>query len=142
MLHRSGSRKGRGMSAPNYARLVLASVTLVLALWLMVGCGGGSDKKTLEIADIGWTENTAVAALTKVLLEQELGYDRVTIHSTSLNSTYDSVAKGDLDAFQDVWLPNQRDLLGVVKDRVELLEDWYEGQTKQGIAVPSYMDTM
>jgi glycine betaine/proline transport system substrate-binding protein len=51
-------------------------------------------------------------------------------------------AKGELDAFQDVWLPNQRDLLGGVEDRVELLEDWYEGQTKQGIAVPSYMDTM
>ena len=130
-----------GMSAPTYTRLVLVSVTLVLALWLMVGCGGGSDKKTLEIADIGWTENTAVAALTKVLLEQELGYDRVTIHATALNSTYDSVAQGDLDAFQDVWLPNQRDLLGGVQDRVELLEDWYEGQTKQGIAVPNYMDT-
>ena len=112
-----------GMSAPTYTRLVLASVTLVLALWLMVGCGGGSDKKTLEIADIGWTENTAVAALTKVLLEQELGYDRVTIHNTALNSTYDSVAKGDFDAFQDVWLPNKRDLLGGVQDRVELLED-------------------
>ena len=55
---------------------------------------------------------------------------------------YDSVANGDLDAFQDVWLPNQRNLLSGVEDDVELLEFWYQGQTNQGIGVPSYMDTM
>ena len=54
---------------------------------------------------------------------------------------FDGVAKGDLDAFQDVWLPNQRDLLGSVEDDVELLGPWYQGQTKQGIGVPSYMNT-
>ena len=40
-----------------------------------------------------------------------------------------------------MWLPNQQDLLGSVEDDVELLGPWYQGQTEQGIAVPSYMDT-
>jgi glycine betaine/proline transport system substrate-binding protein len=53
---------------------------------------------------------------------------------------FEGVAEGDLDAFQDVWLPNQQDLLGSVEDDVELLGPWYQGQTEQGIAVPSYMD--
>src|SRR5215208_4567429 len=109
---------------------------------LLTGCGGGSSGsgKTLDIADIGWTENTAIAAITKVLLEEELGYEEVTIHTPDLNSVYDSVAKGDLDAFQDVWLPNQQDLLERVEGDVVQLGFSYQGQTKQGIAVPSYMD--
>jgi glycine betaine/proline transport system substrate-binding protein len=75
-----------------------------------------------------------------VLLEEELGYEEVTINTTDLNSVYDGVAQGDLDAFQDVWLPNQQDLLSSVEDDVEHLTFSYQGQTEQGIAVPSYMD--
>jgi glycine betaine/proline transport system substrate-binding protein len=115
-------------------------VLLVVAALLAVGCGGGDGGKTLEIADIGWTENTAISALTKVLLEEELGYERVTVNTSDLDSVYEGVAGGNLDAFQDVWLPNQQDLLGSVEDDVELLGPWYQGPTKQGIGVPSYME--
>ncbi len=114
---------------------------LVVGALLTAGCGGGGDGgKALEIADIGWTENTAISALTKVLLEEELGYERVTVNTSDLDSVYEGVAGGNLDAFQDVWLPNQQDLLGSVEDDVELLGPWYQGQTNQGIGVPSYMD--
>ncbi len=115
---------------------------LTVLVSLLIGCGGGSSGsgKTLDIADIGWTENTAIAHLTKVLLEEELGYEEVTINTTDLDSVYDGVAQGDLDAFQDVWLPNQQDLLSSVEDDVEHLTFSYQGQTEQGIAVPSYMD--
>lgn len=114
---------------------------LVVSTLLAAGCGGaGSGGETLEIADVGWTENTAIAVLTKVLLEEELGYEEVTVHTSDLDSVYEDVAEGDLDAFQDVWLPNQQDLLGNVEDDVELLGPWYQGQTKQGIGVPSYME--
>ena len=110
---------------------------------LATGCGGSgaSGSKTLDVADIGWTENTAIAQLTKVLLEEELGYEEVTIHVSELDSVYEDVAEGDLDAFQDVWLPNQRGLLESVQDNVEQLSFSYEGETEQGIAVPTYMDT-
>ena len=114
---------------------------LAVVALLAAGCGGGDDGgKTLEIADIGWTENTAISALTKVLLEEELGYERVTVNTSDLDSVYEGVARGNLDAFQDVWLPNQQDLLGSVEDDVELLGPWYQGQTQQGIGVPSYME--
>src|ERR687890_2535503 len=110
---------------------------------LATSCSGGADGgETLDLADIGWTENTAIAHLTKVLLEEEVGYEQVTIKTSDLDSVYSSVAKGELDAFQDVWLPNQRDLLSNVQDDVEQLNFSYQGQTEQGIGVPSYMNTM
>ncbi len=113
---------------------------IVFLAILTSGCGGGASGRTIDIADIGWTENTAIAQLTKVLLEEQLGYEEVIVHTSDLESVYGDVAEGDLDAFQDVWLPNQRGLLESVQDSVEQLSFSYEGETEQGIAVPSYMD--
>ena len=123
-------------------RAAYLGLFLTVLVSLLIGCGGGSSGsgKTLDIADIGWTENTAIAHLTKVLLEEELGYEEVTINTTDLNSVYDGVAQGDLDAFQDVWLPNQTALLGQVAEDVEHLDPWFLDTTMQGLAVPSYMD--
>ncbi len=114
---------------------------LLLVSALAIGCSAGDGTKTLDIVDIGWTENTAIANLTKVLLEEELGYDQVLINNRAeLNEVYEAVATGELDAFQDVWLPNQQDLLSSVEEDVEQLSFSYQGQTEQGITIPSYMD--
>jgi glycine betaine/proline transport system substrate-binding protein len=114
---------------------------LVMSTLLAAGCGGGGDGgETLEIAYIGWTENTAISVLTNVPLEEELGYEEVTVYTSDLDSVYEGVARGNLDAFQDVWLPNQQDLLGSVEDDVELLGTWYQVPTEQGIRVLSYME--
>jgi glycine betaine/proline transport system substrate-binding protein len=95
----------------------------------------------LTLANIGWDENVAVSNLTKVVLEEDLGYERVDIDtSDKLGSTYSGVASGDLDAFQDVWLPNQKAFLDEVAGDVEHLDPWFLGETKQGMAVPTYMD--
>jgi glycine betaine/proline transport system substrate-binding protein len=75
-----------------------------------------------------------------VLLEEQFGYEEVIVYTSDLESVYEDVAAGDLDAFQDVWLPNQRNLLDSVQDDVEQLSFSYEGETEQGIAVPTYMD--
>jgi glycine betaine/proline transport system substrate-binding protein len=97
---------------------------------------------SLKLANIGWDENVAVASLTKVLLEDELGYASAEIDtSNNLDTTYRAVASGELDAFQDVWLPNQEALLDQVAQDVEHLDPWFLGKTKQGMAVPAYMDT-
>jgi glycine betaine/proline transport system substrate-binding protein len=53
---------------------------------------------------------------------------------------FEGVAGGDLNAFQDVWMPNHKQLLAEVENDVEHLEPWYEGQTSFGLAVPSYME--
>jgi glycine betaine/proline transport system substrate-binding protein len=120
---------------------LVAILGLVLGTLALTGCGGLGQGKGLLLANIGWDENVAVSNLTKVLLEDELGYERVDIDtSDDLDATYRRVASGELDAFQDVWLPNQKALLEQVAEDVEHLDPWFLGKTKQGMAVPAYMD--
>jgi glycine betaine/proline transport system substrate-binding protein len=116
-------------------------LALVLGAFALTGCGGFGQGKRLTLANIGWDENVAVSNLTKVLLEDELGYASVDVDtSDDLDATYREVASGELDAFQDVWLPNQRALLKTVSEDVDRLDPWFLGKTKQGMAVPAYMD--
>ena len=106
------------------------------------GLGAVSGGKELTLGYIEWDENVAVSSLTKVLLEEELGYT-VELQRTKVavvKQVFGGVAEGDLDAFQDVWMPNQRAYLSEVEGNVEHLDPWFEGQTAQGIAVPYYMD--
>ena len=84
----------------------------------------------------------AVSTLTEVLLEEELGYE-VELQRSNVavvKQVFRGVAGGDLDAFQDVWMPNHKDYLSEVKNDVEHLDPWFEGKTAQGVAVPYYMD--
>ena len=114
---------------------------LVMGAITLTGCGGLGQNSGLVLANIGWDENVAVSNLTKALLEDELGYEGVDIDTNEdLDATYRRVASGELDAFQDVWLPNQEALLEQVAEEVEHLDPWFLGETKQGMAVPAYMD--
>src|ERR687898_1678895 len=122
-------------------KLVAAILALVLGALALTGCGGLGQGRVLILANIGWDENVAVANLTKILLEDKLDYERVDIDTNEdLDSTYRRVAGGEVDAFQDVWLPNQEALLDQVAEEVEHLDPWFLGKTKQGMAVPAYMD--
>jgi glycine betaine/proline transport system substrate-binding protein len=126
------------MCDKRFAALLALLVLVVLAL---TGCSGLGQGKGLILANIGWDENVAVSNLTKVLLEDKLGYESVDIDTDDdLDATYRRVASGELDAFQDVWLPNQEALLAKVSEDVEHLDPWFLGKTKQGMAVPAYMD--
>jgi glycine betaine/proline transport system substrate-binding protein len=49
---------------------------------------------------------------------------------------FQGVAGGDLHAFQDVWMPNHKDLLAEVEDDVQHLDPWFQGQTAFGLAGP------
>jgi glycine betaine/proline transport system substrate-binding protein len=120
---------------------VAAILALVLGTLTLTGCSGLGQNKGLLLANIGWDENVAVSNLTKVLLEDELGYESVEIRTQdNLDATYRDVASGEVDAFQDVWLPNQEVLLDQVAEEVDHLDPWFLGETKQGMAVPAYMD--
>jgi glycine betaine/proline transport system substrate-binding protein len=130
-----------------FGRKPLALALALLVGVLAAGCGGGwpgsSGEKTLTLGSIGWTENVAVSNLTKVVMEDELGYEEVQIKGPlELGPLFQGVAGGDLAAFQDVWLPNNQSYLDKpqIKNDVELLDPWYESRTAYGIAVPDYMD--
>jgi glycine betaine/proline transport system substrate-binding protein len=121
-------------------KLSATILALVLGALALTGCGFGQNNGLL-LANMGWDENVAVSNLTKVLLEDELGYESVEILTQdNLNATYRDMASGEVDAFQDVWLPNQEALLDQVAEDVEHLDPWFLGETKQGMAVPAYMD--
>jgi glycine betaine/proline transport system substrate-binding protein len=123
------------------SKRLAAILALVMGAITLTGCGGLGQNSGLVLANIGWDENVAVSNLTKVLLEDELGYERVDIDTNEdLDATYRRVASGELDAFQDVWLPNQEALLDKVAEDVKHLDPWFLGETKQGMAVPAYMD--
>jgi glycine betaine/proline transport system substrate-binding protein len=127
-----------------YRKLQLLLLVLVVGM-LAAGCSGWGavpGGKQLALGYIDWDENVAISTLTKVLLEEKLGYEVELQRSDEavLKQVYKGVAGGDLDAFQDVWIPNQKAYLSEVEDEVEHLDPWFEGKTEQGIAVPYYMD--
>jgi glycine betaine/proline transport system substrate-binding protein len=127
-----------------YRRLRTLLLVLVVGT-LAAGCSGLgalSGGKQLALGYIDWDENVAVSTLTKVLLEEKLGY-KVELQRSDeavLKQVYKGVAEGELDAFQDVWIPNQKEYLRKVENEVDHLDPWFEGKTEQGIAVPYYMD--
>src|ERR687890_1666561 len=122
-------------------KIVAAILALVLGTLTLAGCGGLGQNNGLLLANIGWDENVAVSNLSKVLLEDELGYESVEIRTNDdLDVTYRDVASGELDAFQDVWLPNQEAKLDQVAEEVEHLDPWFLGKTKQGMAGPRSME--
>ena len=103
----------------------------MMGAFTLTGCGGLGQNSRLVLANIGWDENVAVSNLTKVLLEDELGYERVDVDTNEdLDATYQRVASGEVDAFQDVWLPNQEALLDQVAEEVKHLDPWFLGETK------------
>ncbi len=124
-------------------------VALLLALAagaLATGCGGVlgvAGGKELTLGYIVWDENVAVSNLTKVLLEEDLGYEKVELQLIDVEvvkQVFQGVADGDLAAFQDVWMPNLEENLSKVQNDVVHLDPWFKGETSYGIAVPDYMD--
>jgi glycine betaine/proline transport system substrate-binding protein len=132
------------MHVKAYRRLPILFLVLAIGA-LSTSCGwlgAVSGSNELKIGYIGWDENVAVSSLTKVLLEENLGY-KVELQRTNVavvKQVFRGVADGEFDAFQDVWLPNHRAYLSEVEGDVKHLDPWFAGKTAQGIAVPYYMD--
>lgn len=118
---------------------VLIPMLAIVALASACSGADASESRQLRIGYKDWDENVAVSSLTKILLEGDLGYDRVELQLVDLPEAFDGVANGDLDAFQDVWLPNHDQQLADVSATVEHLKPWFKGDTAYGIAVPTYM---
>ena len=123
-------------------RKLLAVILALVASALAAGCGGGGGGalgKEITLGNIGWDENIVIANLSKILLEEELEFDSVEIQQADLGPTFQGVATGDLHAFQDVWMPNHREHMEEVENRVEQLSVWYTDTTQFALAAPAYM---
>ncbi len=129
-------------------RKCLAGLLALVAGALVVGCGGGGSSSggggsseggelNLGVAT-GWDEAAVVANLSKLALEEDLGY-QVQLQELELGPVIQGVASGDLDAYQDIWLPNHQAQIDEVENDIVQLDPWYEGTTEFGIAVPTYM---
>ena len=140
-----GARQ-RGARLASHARSTLALLPgLLLALatgLLTAGCADAnqanvSTNERVSLGYVEWDESLAVANLTKVLLEEGLGYEEVELRRGEPEAILRDVASGDLDAFQGVWMPNHQSLFE--EDEVELLNPWLIGTTRSSLAAPAYM---
>ena len=123
------------------SKKLLAVILALVVGAVAAGCGGSSPENrelTLSVAT-GWDESAVIANLSQIILEEDLGYQDVALQELELGPVIQGVASGDLDAYQDVWLPNHAAQLSEVENDVIQLDPWYEGTTEFGIAVPNYM---
>ena len=120
----------------------LLAVILALVVGAVVaGCGGSSPESrelNLGVAT-GWDEAAVIANLSKIVMEEDLGYGEVRLQELELGPVIQGVASGDLDAYQDIWLPNHQAQIDEVENDIVQLDPWYDGTTEFGIAVPAYM---
>src|SRR5918997_3500450 len=137
------AREGRSMKA---SKKLLAVILALVVGAVVSGCGGGCGGGSAESRDLnlgvatGWDEAAVVANLSKIVMEEDLGYGEVRLQELELGPVIQGVASGDLDAYQDIWLPNHQAQIDEVGDDVVLLDPWYDGTTEFGIGVPDYMN--
>lgn len=134
------------MSTRGWGRVLVPCLVTLVALSLLVGCGGAEEDASAEEADgkivlgyVDWEESVAMANLTKVILEEELDYKEVELRRSEPDDVYDLIARDEVDAFQAAWLPNHFAYIRDVDDDVSVLRSWLDGTTRQSIAVPDYV---
>ena len=123
---------------PAGRRLLLACLTLALALVPAWTTARAADAKTADLVYANWEEGIAYTHLARAVLEDKLGYT-VTITAADVAPAYAAVAQGDKDAFMETWLPVlHKDYMERYKNDVIDLGHVFEG-TESGLVVPRYM---
>lgn len=129
-----------------------ASLALILALLagtLAAGCGESAARNAgppqhsgekVVLGHTGWDESIAFAALSKVLLQDELGYKEVELREFGPGEIFGAVAEGEVDAFPGVWMPRHEARIAGVEDRTNLLGSFLVGTTRSSLATPAYMN--
>ena len=122
------------------ALLALPAAAAAAAAAAAVEASAGAEPSSCQnvrLSDIGWTDVTAMTALTGVLLEQQ-GY-KPSITVLSVPVTYASMKHQDIDVFMGNWMPSQEgDRKPYIDDgSVEVLGPNLTG-AKYTLAVPAY----
>ena len=141
-------KPGQGRTHPASPLALLPALLLLVATAVLTaGCGdeaparlASSASEKLYLGHVQWDESVAVSNLTKVLLEEDLGYEKVELQRGEPAAILRGVAGGDLDAFQGIWMPTHQALLKDLKEgEVTLLPPWLIGTTRSSLAAPAYM---
>ncbi|MDP8971982.1 MAG: hypothetical protein M3N45_02115 [Actinomycetota bacterium] len=129
------------------SKKLLAVILALVVSAVVSGCGGGGggspESRSINLGvATGWDEAAVIANLSKIVMEEDLGYGEVQLQELELGPVIQGVASGDLDAYQDIWLPNHQAQIDEVENDIILLDPWYDGTTEFGIAVPTYMENV
>lgn len=119
-------------------KIWLISILLFISM-IITSCNAtnANTKGKIKLGVTSWKENIAAANMWKVLLEEK-GY-KVELMYLEKAAIWTGVARGDVDANLEVWLPvTDKPLNDRYKNDIVLKSKWYEG-TGLGLVVPSYM---
>jgi glycine betaine/proline transport system substrate-binding protein len=118
----------------------LGAATVSASLFAMAtsaSAGDAASCQKVRLSDVGWTDITAITAMTGAILEQ-MGYEGV-IQQLAVPVTYASMKSKDIDVFLGNWMPSmENDIKAYREDgSVETLGANLEG-AKYTLAVPQY----
>lgn len=126
-----------------FKRITILLVLSILSVFILTGCGKkdtSNDKESKGIVKISypnWVEGIAMTNLSKVILEEKMGY-KVDIAMADVGVIFTSLADGSTDFFLDSWLPvlHKNYMEKYENDLVDLGKNFDKGTV--GIAVPKY----
>ena len=125
-------------------RLMIGAAAVAALSLTLAACGSGDDdsgaggeSKEISIGYIPWDEDVAITLMWKKVLESK-GYT-VKLTKVDLAPVFAGMAKGDLDAYLDGWLPTTHETYWKrYGNKLEDIGVWY-GPATLGLAVPNYV---
>ncbi len=95
------------------------------------------QEREIRLVYTDWSESVALTYLSRVLLEQKMGYD-VMMKLTDVETAYSELAAGESDVFADAWLPEtHKRYFDEYGDKLQKLGIIYQG-ARTGLVVPEY----
>ncbi len=88
--------------------------TTLSVLAICAAMPAAADCEKIVFSDVGWTDITAITAMTSMMLDA-LGYETETL-LLSVPVTYSSMASGDVDVFLGNWMPTMEADLAPYRD--------------------------
>lgn len=110
---------------------------LLIAVMILVSCSSSNKNKKINLIYVNWAEGIAMTNVAKILLEEQ-GYN-VNLMNADVAPIFASLARGNADAFMDVWLPvTHHEYMKQYAESIELLSNNFE-EARIGLVVPSYV---
>lgn len=119
-------------------RKIKQLLLILLTIVSFVSCEALKKENQIRLAYVNWAEGIAMTHVAKIVLEEQ-GYN-VRLLNTDTAPIFASLARGNADAFLDLWMPNtHRDYMSQYGETLEILGDNFS-DASIGLTVPSYVD--